>query len=536
MNSDPPKTTAGPQQQQTLRTMRKSPGLTEARLSNSDREVQGGYSSRGEWCPPESREALRWGRWLPVLPVCFMWLCCHLSGCEGGAATPPREKTPLVFSHQLSAETDYYRAGPQAARPADGKMQAGTPVRILKRDGAYIQVEAETGVKGYVMRDNVTLNPRLQQLADAGNAFAWDLYGRLREEEGNLFFSPSSLAMALAMTHAGAGGETREEMTRVLHVSPLGDDLHTAMQQQRLLWLSASQEDSLRLNVANRLWGQEGYEFQADFLEVTREKYGAELARLNFGQNQAASQTINQWVEEQTAKKITNLIPPQALNDLTRLVLTNAVYFHGKWQEPFHKQLTREEQFHLLDGSSVQTPFMYQEGGFRYHQQEGLQLLELPYAEGEFSMVILLPEKRGGLPELERQLTAEQVTGWLKSLDRSRTVEVYLPRFQTTAQFQLNSVLAELGMPSPFDPQRADFTGMNPEGDLYISAVLHKAYVDVNEEGTEAAAATGIVVGVTSAPVDPPPVFRADHPFVYLIRDNSTQSLLFLGRLENPQE
>lgn len=514
MNSDTPKATARPQRL-ALHSSHKTSGITEAHLSLANGNVP---------------------RRLCLLPFCLMWLFCHFVGCESGAAPPPREQTPPVYSHQITAEADYYRDGPQAARPADGKLAAGTPVRILKRAGAYIQLEAETGEKGFVMRDKVTLNPQLQQLAESGNAFAWDLYSRLREEEGNLFFSPSSLAMALAMTHAGAAGETREEMTRVLHVSPLGEELHTAMQQQRLLWLNSSGKDSLRLNVANRLWGQEGYEFRADFLELTRDKYGAELARLNFGQNQAASQTINQWVEEQTEKKITNLIPPQALSDLTRLVLTNAVYFHGKWQEPFHKQMTREEKFHLLDGSSVQTPFMYQEGRFRFHQQAGLQLLELPYAEGEFSMIILLPEERGGLPELERQLTAEQVTGWLKNLTRSRTVEVYLPRFQTTAQFQLNSVLAELGMPSPFDPQRADFTGMNPEGDLYISAVLHKAYVDVNEEGTEAAAATGIVVGVTSAPVDPPPVFRADHPFVYLIRDNTTQALLFLGRLQNPQE
>jgi serpin B len=149
-------------------------------------------------------------------------------------------------------------------------------------------------------------------------------------------------------------------------------------------------------------------------------------------------------------------------------------------------------------------------------------------------MIIVLPEQRGGLPALEKKLTAAQVSGWMKNLTQSRTVQVYLPRFKTTAEFQLNSVLAAMGMPDPFDPQRADFTGMNSAGELYISAVLHKAYVDVNEEGTEAAAATGVVVGVTSAPVDPPPVFRADHPFVYLIRDNTTQSILFLGRLMNP--
>ncbi|MHB0955221.1 MAG: serpin family protein [Pirellulaceae bacterium] len=374
------------------------------------------------------------------------------------------------------------------------------------------------------------------QIVRGGNRFAVDLYAELRSADGNLFLSPSSISMALSMTCAGAEGATREQMLKTLHLPVSAAERDAGMRALLASWTEETRQRGFRLRVANRLWAQQSYTFLPAFLDTTRTAYGAELARLDFAQaTEASRQTINRWVEEQTENKITDLISAGVLTRDSKLVLTNAVYFKGDWTSPFRSELTKPEEFHIASDKSVQTPLMHREGAFRYAAAEDMQVLELPYGDESLSMVVLLPDEVEGLAGLEARLTSDNLQQWMTSL-RSQEVLVYLPRFKTTAEFELNTTLAKLGMPAAFDPSTADFSGMTGRKDLFISKVVHKAFVDVNEEGTEAAAATGVIMTRTGAPLpQSKPVFRADHPFLFVIRDNRTQAILFLGRLINPQ-
>ena len=377
----------------------------------------------------------------------------------------------------------------------------------------------------------------VRAVVEGNNRFALDLYAQLRADQpGNLFFSPGSLSTALGMTYAGARGDTEPQMAKVLHFTLPQEKLHPAFASLNPTWNPDGKRRGYRLSVANRLWGQEGFRFLPEFLAITREDYGAELAQVDFGsQTEQARQRINAWVEEQTQGKIRDLIPSGALNSLSRLVLTNAIYFKGDWTKPFDKGDTKDAPFHVTTRQTFDVPMMYQESRFPFWAGEFLKILELPYGTGDLSIMVLLPDEIEGLAKLEARLTDDNLTRWLSGLRREK-VRVYLPRFKLTSQFQLASTLKNLGMTLAFLSDEADFSGMDGKQDLFISAVLHKAFVDVNEEGTEAAAATGIVVGATAVLIPKePPVFRADHPFVFLIRDNRTESILFLGRLVNPQ-
>jgi serpin B len=447
------------------------------------------------------------------------------------------------FSHVIAAETEYYTTGPQQGRPPDGKFPAGTKVSIVEESGSYVLVKSESGIKAYVAADAVKQQEGttmdVSGIVEGGNQFAFDLYQQLRSEEGNLFFSPSSISTALAMTYAGAAGETEAEMANTLHFQMPKDQLHDGMQAMQAYWTTPDEKRGIRLNLANRLWGQESYEFLPEFLAVTREKYGAELARLNFAQTEDARQAINGWVEDQTEDKITELLPVGVLSADTKLVLTNAVYFHDIWSDPFKKDRTKEEDFHLTAADKLKVPMMHRWDEFRYGAVDDLQILELPYGDGTLSMVVLLPKENDGLANLEAKLRFQNLQQWMNSVKHEDEVKVYLPKFKTTSQFQMADTLKAMGMELAFDANAADFSGMTGGRDLFISAVIHKAFVDVNEEGTEAAAATGIVMEPTAAPFEEPkepPVFRADHPFVFMIRDNRNGAILFLGRITNPLE
>ncbi|MFN4257683.1 MAG: serpin family protein [Gemmataceae bacterium] len=442
------------------------------------------------------------------------------------------------MTHVLEMPTDYYKTGPQQGRPPDGYWPAGTQVRKLKDAGGYTLVQTAAGVQAYVASG--VLKPLAKKLSSdveavvrGNNDFAWDLYAKLAAEKpGNLFFSPNSISTALAMTYAGARGDTETQMAKALHFEVPQQQLHPAF-ASLLKDLHADAQRGYQLRIANRLWGQQGYQFLPQFLQITQKDYGAELAQLDFvKQPEPSRQTINRWVAEQTQDKIKDLIPSGAINDLTRLVLTNAIYFKGDWANQFKKEATKEAPFTVSANEKVNVPLMYQQERFAYGKMDGVQLLELPYAGKELSMLVLLPEKVDGLPALEKSLTAANLAKWQKGMQPQK-VEVYLPRFTMTSEFMLKDALSALGMPLAFTPGKADFSGMNGERDLFISAAIHKAFVDVNEQGTEAAAATAIVVGVTSVQIVP--TFRADHPFVFLIRDNTTNSILFLGRVVNPK-
>jgi serpin B len=371
-------------------------------------------------------------------------------------------------------------------------------------------------------------------IVEGNTAFALDLYAQLAQEEGNLFFSPYSISTALAMTFAGARENTEKEMAAVLHF-PLGQDrLHPAFEALvRELERKANRKGN-ELSVANALWGQKGEGFLEEFLELTNKYYGAGLHEVDFVHaTEEARQTINAWVEKQTRDKIKDLVPPGAVDDVTVLVLTNAVYFLGRWAVEFDEEKTMDAPFTLLNGEKLDVPMMNRKGDFRYAEDETLQILELPYTGDDVSMLILLPRKIDGLPDLEKLLTDENLQQWTSKLGE-RKVIVSVPKYKMTCKFELREVLMAMGMVEPFT-RKADFSGMNGnKEDLFIDEVLHKAFVDVSEKGTEAAAATAVVMKRAVASAAPTPVFRADHPFVFVIRDRNTGSILFLGRVMNP--
>jgi serpin B len=377
---------------------------------------------------------------------------------------------------------------------------------------------------------NVEVSPDLKALVNGNNRFACDLYGRLRAEKGNIFFSPNSISTALAMTYGGAKGVTEKQMADVLHFGFAQDPLHQAFAALRGR-LNFDDKD-VEVRIANRLWGQTGYKFLPAYLELTKDRYGAELGEVDFAhQSDAARRTINTWVVEQTQGKIKDLIPSGVLNNLTRLVLTNAIYFKGKWADQFRKEATKNLPFHISAAENINVPMMYQKHEFKYGAVDNLQIIELPYVGNQLSMFVLLPKDVDGLPSLEEKLTQVNLEKWTSAV-REQEVDVYLPKFTLTSEFSLKDVLQKMGMSAAFNSQQADFSLMDGKKDLYLSAVVHKAFVDVNEEGTEAAAATGVVADSKEARI--PLTFRADHPFVFLIRDGKTGSILFIGRLLSP--
>lgn len=374
----------------------------------------------------------------------------------------------------------------------------------------------------------------------ASNEFALDLYGALRAGKGNLFFSPYSIHAALAMTREGAAGNTRTEMDTVLHLGD-ADPGHGALAKaMRPRWVTdgfgeeARKVRTYELHVASGLWGQEGFSFLEPFTTRLREDYGAPLARIDFTNPAKARATLNAWVEKHTKKKIRELVPPGLPEPTTRLALANAIYFKASWLEPFEQGATRKQTFTTGDAGEVRADMMRRVASFAYHEADDLQLLELPYRGRDTTMVVLLPRAKNGLKELETKLDGEQLGAWLAAL-AARRVSVELPRFEFTSAFRLADTLSGLGMRDAFDPRRADFSAMTEQERLCIGAVLHKAFVAVDEKGTEAAAATMVLMKLTGGvDMSRPVQFVADHPFVFLIRHRKTGCILFLGRVTDP--
>jgi serpin B len=374
--------------------------------------------------------------------------------------------------------------------------------------------------------------------ADGNTQFALDLYARLSSTEGNLFFSPYSISTALAQVYSGARGETAEQFVRVLHFSLPSQRLHPAFAE--LLSHCKSDRPDCALHTANALWTQVDYPLVPAFVANLKRYYGVGVGKVDFvHEREKARRMINTWVEQQTRGTIKELLSPDHLSPLTRLVLANAVYFKGAWESPFQKDSTKEEAFHLSPTETARMPLMWKQDSFGYTADNTLQALELPYAGGKLSMVVLLPTKVDGLAALEKSLSKERLKNWLASMSKQK-VEVYLPRFRMTRTLSLGDTLAGMGMPDAFDQDRADFRGISNSGPpLHISLVLHRAFVEVQEAGTEASAATLVEMSMAMAPPPGievrPPVFRADHPFLFLIRENRTGSILFMGRVTDPR-
>ena len=372
-----------------------------------------------------------------------------------------------------------------------------------------------------------------EKVVAGNNQFALDLYGQIKSLDGNLFYSPYSISTAMAMTYAGAENETAKQMAQTLHFELAPVDFHTDFGHLINQLNLQGQKGDYQLSIANALWGQKDFPFLDSFLELNRQCYRAGLENVDFvKETEKTRKRINRWVEKQTQDKIKNLIPAGMLDAMTRLVLTNAIYFKGDWALQFDAEQTKDEPFYITPAKTVNAPLMHQKDRFKYGQTDALQLLELPYKGDNLSMLVLLPDKKEGLASLEKKLNSEKLTEWQKLL-RKKEVLVYLPKFTTTCRYDdLAKTLADMGMPLAFTPA-ADFSGMTGGKDLFISDVVHKAFVEVNEEGTEAAAATGVAMRLTAMPT-PPPVFRADRPFVFIIKDNNTGSILFIGRIVDP--
>ncbi|HTK73708.1 MAG TPA: serpin family protein [Gemmataceae bacterium] len=371
----------------------------------------------------------------------------------------------------------------------------------------------------------------LQAVANANNRFAFDLYAGLRAGSGNLFFSPYSIHAALAMTADGANGVTRDEMIRVLH---LPNDRAKALAAGDLGRLYARPGRPYELAVANALWGQKGIPWRPGAAARLVNRFGANLNDADFASDpEAARRRINAWAADRTRGKVQTVLGPGDVTPLTRLVLANAIYFKSDWDTKFNKAATADAPFHLADGERAMTPLMHQESEFRYAEGDGYQVLELSYKGGDLGMDIVLPRKPDGLPAIEKQVSADVLAKWLAA-GRDRPVRVWLPRFRIEAASSPADALRGLGMKAAFDPQAADFSGLVGER-LSLTRVAHRAFVEVTEEGTVAAAVSGIG-GNLPAPVPPPPVdFRADRPFLFLIRDLKHGTILFLGRLTNPK-
>jgi len=378
--------------------------------------------------------------------------------------------------------------------------------------------------------------PDLTTLVEGNSAFAFDLYQQLKDEEGNLFYSPYSISLALAMTYGGARSETEAQMANALRFSLPQSRLHPAFNALALELDSRGEgaqgkdDEGFRLNIINAIWGQQDYEFLTEFLDLLAVNYGAGLRVLDFiGATEESRVTINDWVADQTEGRIEDLIPQGLINAMTRLVLTNAIYFNAAWEYPFDEDITQDGVFHLLDGSQVTVPMMSQKESFGYAEGDGYQAVELPYDGDELSMVILLPTS-GQFESFEEALDAAQVDGIIGSLERWQ-VDLTMPKFEFDSSFSLLEALSAMGMPIAFSGS-ADFSGMTGNRELYIADVVHKAFVSVDEEGTEAAAATAVVMELTAMP-DVVEV-TIDRPFIFLIRDIETGTILFVGRTLDP--
>jgi serpin B len=373
-----------------------------------------------------------------------------------------------------------------------------------------------------------------QAIIQANNEFAFDLYPRLstKNADENIFYSPYSILVALTMTYEGAKGTTAKEMQSVLHIPDDADIRRPNF--ARIYNAINEQEKEYALSTANALWAQRDFMFLKEYTNTIETYYGGRVTNCDFiGAPEQARETINTWVADNTNQKIKDLIPRGVINDGTRLVLTNAIYFKGTWVLQFDESETFEEDFHTGAGNTVKVPMMRLTGPdarFKYAATDELQILELPYKGEDLAMYILLPRGKD-LSAIEGSLNPDALSGWQGML-REQRVHIFIPKFKFTTKYFMGQTMGDMGMPTAFS-SNADFSGMTGSRDLFISEVIHQAFVEVNEEGTEAAAATGVVMEITAVQPEMP-VFRADHPFVFIIQDIETENILFMGRVCDP--
>lgn len=377
--------------------------------------------------------------------------------------------------------------------------------------------------------------PDLKSLVEGNNAFALDLYQQLNGGNGNLFFSPFCIYCSLGMTYAGARGQTEAEMAKALNFPPERRSLDASFHGLLARFDEIQRSDRINLVLANSLWPGKQYHFEDSFVDLLRTNYDAGVYPLDFSDKISASGKVNHWIEQETRGKIRGMITPGQITPLTELFLCSGIYFDGKWQTQFKPADTKPGPFYFSTNQTLSAPMMSQFSTFKMitDSSNAFQLLELPYSGGDLSMIILLPSLPDGLPELEHNLTMAKLRDWLEQLNQARPerVAVLLPKFMFSQDFDLVSELKLLGMRSAFDAN-ADLSGMDGSSNLFIAGTIHKAVIEVNEAGTRASAATW----VETARKGMPEIFRADHPFLFLIRDNQSDCILFMGRMANPLE
>ncbi len=378
------------------------------------------------------------------------------------------------------------------------------------------------------------------QLVAGNSAFAFDLYQSMRSSPENLVFSPYSISLAFTMTYAGARSETAVQMADVFHFTLTPEALHPAFNALDLELArrpeqaaGVDKDDRFDLTIANALWGEQDWPFLPEFLDLLAVNYGAGMRLVDFqGNAEAARRQINDWVSDQTHKRIQDILAPGVLDSATRLVLANAIYFKATWEHEFEANDTSDREFHLLDGSTVTVPTMEQETTYAYASGDGWQAVALPYRGGLADMLLIVPDE-GKFEDFEAALTPELYAEIVSALEPQRVI-LSMPKFTFETSTGLSDLLVAMGMPDAFDPGRADFSGMDGAQDLYISDALHKAFIAVDEKGTEAAAATIVIMALTS--MMPEGVeLTIDHPFLFAIRDVPSGTLLFLGRVLDPR-
>ena len=376
----------------------------------------------------------------------------------------------------------------------------------------------------------------LATVIEANNEFTFDLYSKYKTEKGNIFFSPYSISTALAMTYEGARGQTAEEMQSVFYF-PENDSIRRSGYAN--LYSEINKDDkTYELSTANALWAEQSYKFIDKYSNLINKYYDGKITNLDFKKNPENSRiTINNWVEDKTNDKIKDLIPADGISDKTRLVLTNAIYFKGEWVKQFNKSETQDEDFKISPNKSVKVKMMEktgEEAKFGYTENDEFQILEMPYSGEELSMLVLLP-KNNDMESLENSITSKNLLKWKKNIKNQR-VNIYIPKFKFETKYLMKNTLSEMGMPTAFG--EADFSGMTIKNDLVISQVIHQAFIDVGEEGTEAAAATAVMMEFLSVGPRGPviPIFRADHPFIFIIQQKTSGNILFMGRMSNPAQ
>ncbi len=371
---------------------------------------------------------------------------------------------------------------------------------------------------------------------EGNSKFAFELYKKLKEEKQNenLFFSPFSISSALAMTYAGSKEETQLEISKTLSFSLDQNKIHSDFNS--LLEKLTYSKDSTQLCIANSLWAQKDYLFLEDYFNLLKTKYNAGLENVDFIDTAEREKTrikINEWVESKTNDKIKEILKRDImLNENSRLVLVNAIYFLGKWNTPFNKEQTQKNIFYSTLNTKIESFFMNKTLSLKYFEDETLQTIEIPYKENKFSMIIILPKSNSAIENIEKTISYDKYLQILNTMN-NEMVELSIPKFKTTCELILKNTLKNLGMTISFS-DFADFSGITGRKDLKIGDVIHKAFIDVNEEGTEAAAATVVTFDYKSAHITPVKIFKADHPFMFIIKETETGSILFMGKVINP--